>query len=58
MPRFSVRSARHDTCSCYVPVLEGAGKQREEIMDDRPLDRQDAVLLALGWLTALWVTLS
>jgi len=26
-------------------------------MEDRKLDRQDALVLALGWLTALLVTL-
>jgi len=25
---------------------------------DRGLDRQGALLLAIGWLTALWVTLT
>jgi hypothetical protein len=27
-------------------------------MEDRKLDRQDAVVLALGWLAALWITLA
>jgi hypothetical protein len=28
------------------------------VMQDKGLDRQGALLLALGWLTALWVTLT
>ena len=30
----------------------------KHIGDDRGLDRQGAVILALGWLAALWITLT
>ena len=31
---------------------------KKEFRDDRGLDRQGALILALGWLAALWITLT
>jgi hypothetical protein len=33
-------------------------QETRHAMKDRPIDRQDMLVLALGWLAALWVTLS
>jgi hypothetical protein len=35
-----------------MPKKSGLGKA------DRGMDRQDAAVLAVGWLTALWLTLA
>jgi hypothetical protein len=33
-------------------------KKRDWGKRDRGMDRQDAAVLAVGWLTALWLTLT
>jgi hypothetical protein len=35
-----------------------AFQQRERIMQERGLDGQHAIVLAIGWIAALWMTLT
>jgi hypothetical protein len=39
-------------------MLAFPAQQGRRVMQDKGLDRQGALLLAFGWLTALWVTLT
>lgn len=56
----------NSSCSGHVvPVMfqditgtDGKRGRRNPTMDDFELDRQSALVLALGWLAALWITLT
>jgi hypothetical protein len=46
------------SCSCFVLDIAFLQQRQEAGMQDKGLDRQGALLLAIGWLAALWITLT
>jgi len=49
-------------CFCSIDTVASSDREevqmKKEFRDDRGLDRQGALILALGWLAALWITLT
>jgi len=49
-------------CLCSFDTVASSDREeaqmKKEFRDDRGLDRQGALILALGWLAALWITLT
>jgi hypothetical protein len=41
-----------------ITGTDGKRGRRNPTMDDFELDRQSALVLAVGWLAALWITLT